>query len=93
MARTLCRAVLPMLKNFSAKFAAKRPVCGSGGGMRRPGLWVGLCRKLVCSLWQLFALAALLLFVYILRQPGAYLLIVLFLQVLGLMIWLQSRRF
>lgn len=58
----------------------------------RPGLWMRLCGHMRLSLWNLFALSSLMLFGYLLWSPGCYLLIVLFLQVLGLLIWLQNSR-
>lgn len=82
-----------MLKKFSSNFSCKKPDCGGGcGGLKRPGLWARLCFRCGRSLWQLFALSTLLLFGYVMWKPGAYLLAVLFLQVLGLMVWLQSSR-
>ncbi len=82
-----------MLKKFSSNFTCKKPDCGGGcGGLKRPGLWARLCFRCHRSLWQLFGLSTLLLFGYVMWKPGAYLLVVLFLQVLGLMVWLQSSR-
>lgn len=58
----------------------------------RPGIWWRVCHRLRFSLWGLFALSSLLLFGYILWRPHCYLLIVLFLQVVGLLVWQQERR-
>lgn len=85
-----------MLKKFSS-FGK-----GFGGGkMQAPNVQPGrfadfcdcLCRPGAWRLWQLkrwawpcFALAAFLLFLYLLRQPGWYLMLVLFLQVVGLLL-------
>lgn len=92
MTELFCRAVLAMLKKFSSNFSCKKPDCGPCGGLKKPGLWVRLCFRCSRSLWQLFALSTLLLFGFVMWQPCAYLLAVLFLQVLGLMVWLQSSR-
>ena len=92
MTELFCRAVLAMLKKFSSNFSCKKPDCGNCGGLKRPGLWARLCFRCSRSLWQLFGLSTLLLFGYVMWQPCAYLLAGLFLQVLGLMVWLQSSR-
>ncbi len=76
-----------MLKKFN---------CGMRGApaprLPRPGLWLRLCFCLGRRLWQLFALAGLLLFAYVLWHPCAYLLVVCFIIVLGLMVWLQKGQ-
>lgn len=80
-----------MLKKFGpgVEFFPGRGGCRREG---RPCFWRRLCFRMRLSLWNLFALSALLLFGYLLWSPGCYLLIVLFLQVLGLLIWLQNSR-
>lgn len=78
-----------MLKKFGRFTADKCCV----NGLRKPGLWLRFCAACGRNLWQLFAVSTLLLFGYLLWRPGAYLLIVLFLQTLSLIMWLQCRRF
>ena len=80
-----------MLKKFGG---GRNFFPGRGGCPRevRPGVWMRLCRCLRFSLWNLFALSSLLLFGFLLWSPGCYLLIVLFLQVLGLLVWLQNMH-
>jgi hypothetical protein len=75
------------------KFSFKKPNFGGVGGIKCPGLWQRFCCRMYRCLWQMFALSALLLFGFLLWNPNCYLMIVLFLQVLGLIIWLQVTRF
>lgn len=79
-----------MLKRFG-----NGPACKGNclNGLKKPGLWLRFCARCGRGLWRLFAASTLLLFGYLLWCPGAYLLVVLFLQVLGLMVWLQNWRF
>lgn len=72
------------------KFGCGGGVCGPR--LKKPGLWMRFCLSVGGRLWQMFALATLLLFGFILWKPCVYLLLVCFLQVVGLMVWLQRGR-
>lgn len=80
-----------MLKKFSGMCADKSGCCFRG--LKKPNLWLRFCARCGRGLWHLFAFSTLLLFGYVLWQPCAYLLVVLFLQVVGLMVCLQVRPF
>jgi|GluameStandDraft_1065615.scaffolds.fasta_scaffold25623_2 hypothetical protein len=85
-----------MLKKFSNLGNSCANMCQSRQ-TGRPGKFSefcdSLCRPGAWRLWRLkrwawpcFALATFLLFLYLLRQPGWYLMLVLFLQVVGLLL-------
>lgn len=82
------RWVNDMLKKFSSNGLN----IGNMNGLRKPGFCQRYCCKLKAGIWYVFALATFMLFAYLLWAPGWYLMLVLFLQVLGLLLWLYNYR-
>ena len=82
-----------MLKKFSSLRNGISGLSGSStNGLRKPNFCQRYCCKLKASIWYIFALAAFMLFAYLLWKPGCYLMLVLFLQVLGLLLFLYNYR-
>lgn len=76
-----------MLKKFSNGLNNSNFGC-----LRRPSFYQRCCYKLKGGAWYVSALAAFMLFAYLLWAPGWYLMLVLFLQVVALLLWLYNYR-
>ncbi|MCX4266343.1 MAG: hypothetical protein OSJ64_06010 [Firmicutes bacterium] len=76
-----------MLKKFSNGLNN-----GNFNCIRRPNFYQRCCCRLRASVLYIFSLSAFMLFAYLLWAPGWYLMLVLFLQVLGLLLWLYNYR-